>query len=55
MAEGEPFEPSFAHAVDTHKLIQALEQSSETGTAVRLTKGIEFPHAISRLTDIVNA
>jgi predicted dehydrogenase len=37
MAEGKPFDPSFAHAVKAHKLVSALEQSSATGTAVSLT------------------
>jgi predicted dehydrogenase len=37
MAEGKPFDPSFAHAVKAHKLVSALERSSAAGTAVRLT------------------
>jgi len=36
MANGEPFEPGFAHAVKVHKLIRALEQSSDSGKFVRL-------------------
>jgi predicted dehydrogenase len=37
MAEGKPFDPSFAHAVKAHRLISALEQSSAAGAAVGLT------------------
>jgi len=37
MAEGKPFDPSFAHAVKAHRLVNALEQSSAAGTAVSLT------------------
>jgi hypothetical protein len=55
MAQGQPFEPGFAHAVNAHRLVEALEQSSETGTAICLKKGTELPNATSRLTDIVNA
>jgi len=36
MAEGKPFDPGFAHAVKVHKLLEALEQSAATGTAVSL-------------------
>ncbi len=36
MTEHEPFEPGFAHAVTTHRLIRAVEQSSDTGRSVRL-------------------
>ncbi len=36
MAEGKPFDPSFAHAVKAHQLIGALEQSSAAGAAVSL-------------------
>jgi predicted dehydrogenase len=36
IANGEPFEPGFAHAVKVHKLIRALEQSSESGKSVPL-------------------
>jgi predicted dehydrogenase len=36
MAEGQPFDPSFAHAVKVHQLVAALEQSSAAGTAVSL-------------------
>jgi hypothetical protein len=38
MAEGQPFDPSFAHGVKAHKLVSALEQSSAAGTAVRLAR-----------------
>jgi predicted dehydrogenase len=34
--EGRPFEPGFGHAVHAHRLIGALEQSSEAGRAVSL-------------------
>lgn len=37
MAAGAPFEPSFADALKAHKLIAALEQSSDTGRPVALT------------------
>jgi hypothetical protein len=37
MAEGKPFDPSFAHAVKAHELVSALAQSSAAGTAVSLT------------------
>jgi predicted dehydrogenase len=37
MAEGTPFDPSFAHAVEAHRLVSALERSSAAGAAVRLT------------------
>jgi predicted dehydrogenase len=36
MAEGQPFDPGFAHAVKAHTLVSALEQSSAAGTAVSL-------------------
>jgi predicted dehydrogenase len=36
MAEGKPFDPSFADAVKAHQLVSALEQSSAAGTAVSL-------------------
>jgi predicted dehydrogenase len=36
MAAGAPFEPSFAYALKAHKLITALEQSSNTGRPVAL-------------------
>jgi predicted dehydrogenase len=36
MREGKPFDPSFAEAVKAHKLVAALEQSSETGRSVSL-------------------
>jgi predicted dehydrogenase len=39
MAEGKPFDPSFAQAVRAHQLVRALEQSSAAGTAVSLTFG----------------
>ena len=34
--EGRPFEPGFGHAVQAHRLIRALEQSSEAGRSVRV-------------------
>jgi predicted dehydrogenase len=36
MATDEPFDPGFAHAVKVHKLIRAIEQSSDSGKSVRL-------------------
>jgi predicted dehydrogenase len=36
MREGKPFDPSFAEAVKAHKLVAALERSSETGQSVSL-------------------
>jgi predicted dehydrogenase len=37
MAEGKPFDPGFAHAVKAHRLVSALEQSSDAGSAVGLS------------------
>jgi predicted dehydrogenase len=48
MAEGQPFEPSFAHAVKAHRLVRALEQSSAAGTAVSLAVAGQL-HSSSRL------
>lgn len=36
MAAGKPFSPSFGDAVKAHRLVAAIEQASETGTAVTL-------------------
>jgi predicted dehydrogenase len=48
MAEGQPFDPSFAHAVKAHQLVSALEQSSATGSAVSLSFAGQL-HSASRL------
>ncbi len=36
ITEGKPFEPGFAHAVTAHRLIRAVEQSSDTGRSASL-------------------
>ena len=36
LATGEPFEPDFAHAVQRHTLLAAIERSTAEGRAVRL-------------------
>jgi predicted dehydrogenase len=47
MAEGQPFDPDFSHAVKAHRLISALEQSSASGASVQPFRGLKPASTVS--------